>query len=139
MENTLHYIVKSKIKNVALARNIAQIFFSQVDSSISFLNEIKTIVSEGVTNSIIHGYEENEEMDIKIKLEYDDSFIYIDISDDGVGIEDVELAKTPLYSTKSDSERSGLGFTIMDVFSDSMQVISEKNKGTTLKIVKKII
>ena len=139
MENTLHYIVKSKIKNVALARNIAQIFFSQVDSSISFLNEIKTIISEGVTNSIIHGYEENEEMDIKIKLEYDDSFIYIDISDDGVGIEDVELAKTPLYSTKSDSERSGLGFTIMDVFSDSMQVISEKNKGTTLKIVKKII
>ena len=138
MDNELKYVIKAKKSNIKLARNIAQIFFSQIDSSLSFLNEIKTIISEAVTNSIIHGYNCDELMDIYVNLSYDENYIYIEILDKGIGILDIELAKTPMFTTKPDDDRSGLGLTLIDVFSDNMIIESKIGEGTTIKIIKKI-
>ena len=139
MDNELKCIIKAKKSNIKLARNIAQIFFSQIDSSISFLNEIKTIVSEAITNSIIHGYNEDELMDIFMNLSYDENYVYIEVIDKGLGILDIELAKTPMFTTKGDDERSGLGLTLIDVFSDEMIIESSFGEGCKIKIIKSII
>ena len=138
MDNELRCILKAKNSNIKIARNIAQIFFSELDSSIGFLNEIKTIVSEGITNSIVHGYNNDSSMDVFLNLSYDDFFVYIEIIDKGIGILDIELAKTPMFTTKPDEDRSGLGFTIIDVFSDEMIIESSIGNGTYLKVIKRI-
>jgi stage II sporulation protein AB (anti-sigma F factor) len=131
-------VFNAKVSNIKVARSIGQIFFSEIDSSISFMNEVKTIISEAVTNAIIHGCQNDEAMDIYMNLSYDKNFIYIEVIDKGIGILDVELAKTPMFTTKPDDERSGLGFTIMDVFSDEMIVESRIGDGCFVKIIKKI-
>jgi len=138
MVNELRCVFKSKVSNIKIARNIAQIFFTQIDTNIGFLNEIKTIVSEAVTNSIIHGYESFDNMDIHMNLSYDCENVYIEIIDFGYGILDIELAKTPMYTTKEDDERSGLGLTLIDVFSDEMTIESNIGEGCRINVVKKI-
>ena len=138
MDNELRCVFSAKVGNIKVARSIGQIFFSEIDCSISFLNEIKTIISEAVTNAIIHGCMGDEAMDIYMNLSYDQNFITIEVIDKGVGILDVELAKTPMFTTKPDDERSGLGFTIMDVFSDELIVESKIGEGCYVKIIKKI-
>ena len=138
MDNELRCVFNAKVSNIKVARSIGQIFFSEIDSSISFMNEVKTIISEAVTNAIIHGCQNDEAMDVYMNLSYDKNFIYIEVIDKGIGILDVELAKTPMFTTKPDDERSGLGFTIMDVFSDEMIVESSIGEGCFVKIIKKI-
>lgn len=138
MDNELRCVFNAKVSNIKVARSIGQIFFSEIDCSISFLNEIKTIISEAVTNAIIHGCMGDEAMDIYMNLSYDQNFITIEVIDKGIGILDVELAKTPMFTTKPDDERSGLGFTIMDVFSDELIVESKIGEGCYVKIIKKI-
>ena len=138
MDNELRCVFNAKISNIKVARSIGQIFFSEIDSNISFMNEVKTIISEAVTNAIIHGCMSDEAMDVYMNLSYDKNFIYIEVIDKGIGILDVELAKTPMFTTKPDDERSGLGFTIMDVFSDEMIVDSKIGDGCMVKIIKKI-
>lgn len=139
MDNELRCEFKSRKNNIKIARNIAQIFFSQLDSSVGFLNEIKTIISEAVTNSIVHGYNSDNSMDILMNLSYDVNYIYIEVIDYGVGIDDIELAKTPMFTTKPDDDRSGLGLTLIDVFSDDMIIESKVGEGCKIKIIKKII
>ena len=138
MDNELRCVFHAKVSNIKVARSIGQIFFSEIDSSISFMNEVKTIISEAVTNAIVHGCLCDDAMDIYMNLSYDKNFIYIEVIDKGVGILDIELAKTPMFTTKPDDERSGLGFTIMDVFSDEMIVESNIGEGCYVKIIKKI-
>ena len=138
MDNELRCVFHAKVSNIKVARSIGQIFFSEIDSSISFMNEVKTIISEAVTNAIVHGCLCDEAMDIYMNLSYDKNFIYIEVIDKGIGILDIELAKTPMFTTKPDDERSGLGFTIMDVFSDEMIVESSIGEGCAVKIIKKI-
>lgn len=138
MDNELRCVFNAKISNIKVARSIGQIFFSEIDSNISFMNEVKTIISEAVTNAIIHGCNGDEAMDVYMNLSYDKDFIYIEVIDKGIGILDIELAKTPMFTTKPDDERSGLGFTIMDVFSDEMIVDSQIGDGCCVKIIKKI-
>ena len=138
MDNELRCVFNAKVSNIKVARSIGQIFFSEIDSNISFMNEIKTIISEAVTNAIIHGCLSDEAMDIYMNLSYDKNFIYIEVIDKGIGILDIELAKTPMFTTKPDDERSGLGFTIMDVFSDEMIIESNIGEGCCVKIIKKI-
>ena len=138
MYNELRCVFNAKISNIKVARSIGQIFFSEIDCSISFLNEIKTIISEAVTNAIIHGCVGDEAMDVYMNLSYDKDFIYIEVIDKGIGILDIDLAKTPMFTTKPDDERSGLGFTIMDVFSDELIVESKLGEGCFVKIIKKI-
>lgn len=127
----------SKSSNEAFARITIAAFASQLDPTIEELADIKTAVSEAVTNCIIHGYEDAEGI-IKIKARLIKNTIEIEISDTGKGIENVELARKPLYTTKANLERSGMGFTIMESFMDDVEIDSVFGLGTKIIMKKKI-
>ena len=110
-------------------------FVAQLDPTIEEIADIKTAVSEAVTNSIIHGYE-NEVGYIYIQCRLEGNRVEIEITDNGQGIENIEEAREPLYTSRPELERSGMGFTIMESFMDEVEVISEINKGTTIKMSK---
>ena len=137
MYNELKTSFIAKVENVMLARTISIGFLVDLDLQVNFLNEIKTIVSEAVTNAIVHGCLCDDKKMIQMNLSYDDVNIYIDVIDKGVGIEDIEKAKEPLFSTKLEEERAGLGFTIMEVFSDQLLIKSRVNEGTMITMVKR--
>lgn len=127
----------SKSVNEGFARCVVASFASQLDPTIEELSDIKTAVSEAVTNSIIHAYP-NVEGVIKVTGRIIDNQIEIDVSDNGVGIENVEKAKEPLYTTKGNLERSGMGFAIMENFMDDLNVESIVGLGTKISMRKKI-
>ncbi|EMS69471.1 anti-sigma F factor [Ruminiclostridium cellobioparum] len=127
----------SKSNNEAFGRIVAAAFASQLDPTVEELADIKTAVSEAVTNAIIHGYENNSGIVRMVCRLYNDG-IEIVISDEGKGIEDVELARQPLYTSKPDMERSGMGFTVMESFMDRVDIVSEPDKGTTVTLFKNI-
>ncbi len=132
-EMKLEFISKSS--NEAFARIAVAAFASQLDPTIEELADIKTAVSEAVTNSIIHGYEKKQGV-VKISSWLKENEIIIEISDKGKGIENVEMAKEPLYTTKPNLERSGMGFTIMENFMDKMEVESVMGLGTKVTMSK---
>ena len=136
-ENEMKLEFLSKSCNEAFARISVAAFAAQLDPTIEELADIKTAVSEAVTNSIIHGYENNQGI-IKLECKIVGNSIIIEISDSGKGIEDLEMAKTPLYTSKPNLERSGMGFTIMENFMDEMNVQSIVGLGTKV-IMKKLI
>ena len=127
----------SKANNEAFARITVAAFVSQLDPTIEEISDIKTAVSEAVTNSIVHGYE-NKIGIIKLTCKIADNEIFIEISDSGKGIENIEMAKQPLYTTKPNLERSGMGFTIMESFMDNLEVESIIGVGTKVTMSKKI-
>jgi len=137
IENEMKLEFLSKATNEAFARITVAAFASQLDLSIEELADIKTAVSEAVTNCIIHGYE-NRQGIIKIKAKLEENTITIEISDNGKGIENVDMAKEPLYTTKPNLERSGMGFTIMESFMDRMKVESIVGLGTKVTLIKTI-
>ncbi len=134
-EMKLEFISKSN--NEAFARIAVAAFAAQLDPTVEELADIKTAVSEAVTNSIIHGYEDKQGL-IKIICRLKENEIIIEISDSGKGIEDIDAAKEPLYTTKPNLERSGMGFTIMESFMDSMEIESILGLGTKVTMLKKI-
>lgn len=136
-ENEMKLEFISKSSNEAFARVAVAAFAAQLDPTIEELADIKTAVSEAVTNSIIHGYEDKQGI-IKIVCKLRENEIIIEISDTGKGIEDIEAAKEPLYTTKPNLERSGMGFTIMESFMDSMEIESIIGLGTKVTMSKKI-
>ena len=136
-ENEMKLEFISKSSNEAFARVAVAAFAAQLDPTIEELADIKTAVSEAVTNSIIHGYEDKQGI-IKIVCKLKENEIIIEISDTGKGIEDIEAAKEPLYTTKPNLERSGMGFTIMESFMDSMEIESIVGLGTKVTMSKKI-
>ena len=136
-ENEMKLEFISKSSNEAFARVAVAAFVAQLDPTIEELADIKTAVSEAVTNSIIHGYEDKQGI-IKIVCKLRENEIIIEISDTGKGIEDIEAAKEPLYTTKPNLERSGMGFTIMESFMDSMEIESIVGLGTKVTMSKKI-
>jgi stage II sporulation protein AB (anti-sigma F factor) len=128
----------SQSQNESFARVAVASFLAQLDPTMEELTEIKTVVSEAVTNAIIHGYEEQEGIiTITCTIE-DQSLVTIEVQDNGRGIPDIELARQPLYTSKPELERSGMGFTIMESFMDSVEIQSEEGKGTTVRLVKKL-
>ena len=127
----------SKSANEAFARISVAAFASQLDPTIEELADIKTAVSEAVTNSIIHGYERKQGI-VKVFARLRESEIIIEISDKGKGIENIDIAKEPLYTTKPNLERSGMGFTIMESFMDSVEIESVVGLGTKITMTKKI-
>lgn len=137
MENIMKLEFLSKSTNESFARVAVSAFVAQLDPTIDQIADIKTAVSEAVTNSIIHGYE-NKEGVIKIVCKIIDKTVEIEISDKGKGIENIELAKQALYTSKPDLERSGMGFTIMESFMDSLEVESYEGLGTKI-VMKKTI
>lgn len=138
VKNEMRVILAPKSCNEAVARSVVTAFVMQMDPSVSELADIKTAVSEAVTNSIVHGYRSskgNIELVCKI-LEGD--VLYIKVRDKGCGIADVKRAMEPLFTTAPEEERAGLGFAVMESFMDSVSVKSAFGKGTTVIMKKRI-
>ncbi len=136
-DNEMKLEFSSKTCNEAFARIAVAAFVSQLDPTIDELSDIKTAVSEAVTNSIIHGYSDTDGI-VKIEAKIYLDTVQIEIIDNGKGIEDVEMAMRPLYTSKPDLERSGMGFTIMESFMDEIRVESALGFGTKVFMKKKI-
>ena len=136
-DNEMKLEFVSKSSNEAFARITVAAFASQLDPTIEELSDIKTAVSEAVTNCIIHGYENTTGI-VKVECKLKDNWIEIEVSDTGKGIEDVELARRPLYTSKANLERSGMGFTIMESFMDEISVKSIVGLGTKVVMKKKV-
>ena len=137
MNNYMKLEIPSKSTNEAFVRATVGAFAGQIDPTIEELSDIKTAVSEGITNAIIHGYE-NMGGIINITCRVEDNIIEIIISDNGVGIPDIQKAREPLFTSKPDEERSGMGFTVMEAFMDELIIESEIGEGTRLTMRKKI-
>ena len=137
--NNIKIEMNANKNNITFARGAISSFLVNYPLTINFLNEIKTIVSEAVTNAIVHGYNSDDTKKVYLEFDLSNEELTIKIEDKGIGIEDIEKAKQPLFSTKLQEDRAGLGFTIMEVFSDSMEIISEVNVGTTVICKKKMI
>ena len=120
-----------------MARSAVAAFCAQLDPSATEVADIKCAVSEAVTNCIVHGYKDRiGVIYINVKL-FEDRTISVEIKDRGVGIEDVKLARQPLFTTDSANERSGMGFTVMESFCDSVRVSSKYGKGSCVTLIKK--
>lgn len=137
LNNEMKLEFLSKSNNEAFARITIAAFVAQLDPTIEEIADLKTAVSEAVTNAIIHGYEEKQGI-VKIRAQIIEDQIIIEISDSGKGIEDVNLAKQPLYTTKPNLERSGMGFTIMESFMDEVEIESIVGLGTKVTMKKTI-
>ncbi|MBS4960631.1 MAG: anti-sigma F factor [Clostridiales bacterium] len=137
-ENEMRLTFLSRSENEAFARVTAAAFFARLDPPVSDISDIKTAVSEAVTNAIIHGYESNRDGMVTIFCGYIGSRIYIDVTDEGRGIEDIAKARQPLFTTKPEEDRSGMGFTVMETFMDSVSIWSEPGKGTKVSMMKQL-
>ena len=136
-QNEMKLEFLSKSNNEAFARITVAAFVASLDPTIEEISDIKTAVSEAVTNSIVHGYEEKLGI-INLRCKINDREVTIEISDNGKGIENIEMAKQPLYTSKPNLERSGMGFTIMESFMDELQVESVLGLGTKITMKKTI-
>ena len=137
LKNKFSMVIMSRSSNESFARTAVAAFAAQLDPTIEEINDIKTAVSEAVTNCIVHGYRDKIG---KIYIEtaiFDDNTVRVRIRDKGVGIEDIDTAMQPLYSSLG-GERSGLGFSVMQSFTDSMSVRSKVGVGTTVTLIKRI-
>jgi len=167
-DNTVRLEIEAKSENTSLARVVVSAFLTAYDATVGEITDVKTAVSEAITNSMIHGYDKKiceanfsqpvvntetlvsaENCDssflpheksglVSMTLKEKDREIFIEISDLGVGIENIKGAMEPLFTTKPDEERSGLGFTVMESFMDSVEVFSKKGEGTVVKMQKKL-
>ena len=137
MENYMEITFSAISQNEAFARAAVSMFASQLNPTIDELDDIKTAVSEAVTNAIVHGYPEKKgTVHIACTLSFDS--ITVTVSDEGCGIADIPLARTPLYTGAKEGERSGLGFTVMETFMDSVFVESSSGNGTRVTMKKQI-
>ena len=136
-ENEMKIEFKSKSDNEAFARISVAAFVASLNPTIEEISDIKTAVSEAVTNSIVHGYENNEGI-VKLVCKITGNTVVIEISDNGKGIENIDKAREPLYTSKPDLERSGMGFTIMESFMDELKVESIVGMGTKITMKKTI-
>lgn len=128
----------SRLGNEGFARSCVSAFCVELEPSVEQINDIKTAVSEAVTNCIVHAYNGQNDKFIDIIVSLDNGSVEIIIEDSGCGIEDVEKAKQPFYTTKPEQERSGMGFTLMQTFMDSVEVFSQKGKGTKVVMIKTV-
>lgn len=137
MENNFNMEFVSLSENESLARIVSAAFASSLDPTVEELAELKTAVSEAVTNAIVHAYPDTQGT-VCLSGRISENTVYITISDSGVGIDDIERAREPLYTGKPEQERSGLGFSIMESFCDDIEVTSRVGEGTTVRLIKRI-
>jgi len=135
IKNYMEIKFPSRSENESFARVAVASFISQLDPTLDELTDIKTVVSEAVTNAVIHGYEGKEGI-ITIKTQIEGCKVTISVSDNGIGIQDIKQAKQALYTSKPYLERSGMGFTIMENFMDELKIESSPGKGTTVYMAK---
>ena len=137
--NEIELKFKANLVNEALARNAVISFVSFLNPTMEQISELKTIISEAVSNAIIHGYKLNPERDVIIKAAVDKETLILSIIDYGVGIENIELARKPNYTTRPDLERAGMGLSIIDSLSDDFEIKSVVGMGTKLVIKKNLM
>lgn len=135
-EMTLTFLARSE--NESLARLAVTSFMAQLDPTVEELSECKTIVSEAVSNAIIHGYAHNPNGIVTVHAVRNGAEISVAIKDEGCGIANIDQAREPLYTTKPELERSGMGFTIMESFADFLQIESTLGEGTIITFTKQI-
>ena len=133
--NNVELLFEARSENEAFARVVAAAFVTYLDPTIEELQDIKTAVSEAVTNAIVHGYD-NGPGKVRMRLKGIQNQVIIEVHDDGLGMENVAKAMEPLYTSKPELERSGMGFTIMETFMDKMRVESIPHFGTRVYMEK---
>lgn len=138
MENSIKVILPAISRNEALARSIIAFFAVELNPTIDELGDIKTAVSEAVTNCIVHGYPNDKSGDIELYAEINDETLHIEISDSGVGIPDINAARQPFFTTSEGEERSGMGFTIMETFMDTLEVENRNFGGLKVTMEKSL-
>lgn len=129
--------MESNSQNEAFARAVVGAFMARLDPTVEEVEDVKTAVSEAVSNSIVHGYEDSYG-EIILRLECEEERLRVEIEDHGVGIEDVAEARRPLFTTRPDADRSGMGFYFMEAFMQDVQVESEPGRGTRVIMHKTI-
>jgi stage II sporulation protein AB (anti-sigma F factor) len=137
MTNHVKVEFEAKDCNVGFARIVAAGFLASLDPTVDEAEDVKVAISEAVTNAIVHGYESREGIVYMEAFSYDCTVMF-SIRDTGCGIEDIKKAREPLFTTKAGEERSGLGFTVMESFMDSLHIESKKDEGTTVTMTKRI-
>ncbi len=137
MKNSAVIKFLSLSQNESFARMCVASFIAPLNPTLDELADIKCAVSEGVTNAIVHGYP-NTVGQIEMRLNYENNVVHIEIMDDGVGINDIEQAKQPFFTTCLDGSRSGMGFTVMESFMDELRVVSAFEEGTRVVLTKKL-
>lgn len=138
MNNNMKIEFLSRLENESFVRTSVVAFLMPLNLSVDILMELKTMLAEAVVNAMIHGYEDEEGM-ITLKVSYDEEWIQMEVFDEGCGIDDIEQAMQPLYTSKQHLERSGMGMTIMKTFADEFHVTSHKGSGTTVMIRKRYL
>ena len=139
VENKVEFVLPSFSENEKIARNLVSCFLVDRNPLVEELNDIKTAVSEAVTNSIVHGYDKQDDGIIKVIVKVKDSFVFIQVIDYGKGIEDIKQAMQPFFTTIAGSERSGMGFTVMETFMDKVLVENgENDKGLVVSMLKNL-
>ena len=136
-ENWMQITFAAKSENEGFARVSVASFLTQLNPTVEEVADVKTAVSEAVTNAIIHGYEQRVET-VRIHCSIENQLFTVEISDRGKGIANVEKAMEPMFTTKPEEERTGMGFSFMEAFMDQVEVISKQGEGTTVIMTKKI-
>ena len=137
--NEIRCVFPADSRNESLARSVVTSFSAQLDPSVNEVGEIKTAVSEAVTNCIVHAYrEEKGSIEMVVRV-LESNVLYIKIRDKGCGIEDVQQAMEPLYTSAPEEDRAGLGFAVMESFMDKVSVRSKPQKGTSVIMTRKIL
>ena len=136
--NSMEISFMALLENVGFARSVVGAFLAPLNPTIDEVVEWKTIVSEGVSNAIIHGYNFDVERKVRMSVHIHERTVTLIIEDDGLGIEDIHQVRVPFYTSRADVEHAGMGLTIIDTLCDSFVIESELNKGTKLIIVKEL-
>lgn len=137
MTNTMKIEIPSRSENERFARTVCAAFLLELDPTVEEITEVKTAISEAVTNAIIHGYKNGEGI-VEISGEIKDNEVTYTIKDRGCGIADIKKAREPLYTGMPEGERSGMGFSIMEAFMDELKVESVEGKGTAVTMTKRL-
>lgn len=135
--NSMQLVIDAQSQNEKFARSVVGAFFAQLNPTLEQLEDIKTAVSEAVTNCIVHAYDGQQNGKIQINCQISSDTLFVEIIDHGKGIEDVEKAMQPFFTTVSTGERSGMGFTVMQAFCDKVEVTSQDGQ-TSVKLTKKV-
>lgn len=136
--NSIKLQIEAKSQNESFARSVVASFFTQLNPTLEQVEDLKTAVSEAVTNCIVHAYQGKQKGEIDVDCElYDEGYIEVTIRDYGKGIADVKQAMRPFFTTGTEGERSGMGFTVMQAFCDKVDVSSQNNE-TIVKLIKKV-
>ena len=136
MDNWMELSFPSLSVNESFARSVVAAFAASLNPTLDELSDLRSAVSEAVTNAILHGYDNRPEGRVFLRCEMQDRTITVTVRDTGCGIEDIELARRPFYTSKPELERSGMGFSVMEAFTDRVSVLSHPREGTTITMEK---